>query len=120
MNWIESDTPGRGNVSGKSVSGSDGCGYAQRSLAEAAAVLILTGQSGGGKLERGYFFGLANTRAAGMAGRHGVMMRGHVVGHFARRMGVPDLHDEHRGQGQLCPNHHHHEQGCRNGLLHHV
>jgi hypothetical protein len=96
-------------------------GHALRPLLEAAAVLILARQAGGGELEPGGVFSLANAGATGMlmAGGHGVMVRGHALRHFTGGMHWAGVHEEHRRQSQLRPNHHDHEQGRRDGFLHH-
>ena len=111
-----------GSLLRKSVSSTDGCGYALRPLPEAAAMLILARKTAGGELERSRILGLslANFWTARMARGHDVMVCSRMLGDFMRRMHVPVTHGQHRGQGHLRPGHHDHKQGRRNGLLHHA
>jgi hypothetical protein len=87
-------------------------------LQEAATMLILARQTAGSELERCRILGLAEPRTARMACGHGaVVVNGHVLRHFTRWMHGPNMHDEHRRHGHLCPSHHNYKQPRRNGLL---
>jgi hypothetical protein len=108
-----------GNVATKSTSGTHGCGYAQRPLSKAAAVLILAGLTAGSDLEQIRIRGLANPRTAGMACGHGVVVSGFLLSHFMPWMHVPGTHDEHRRHRHLCPGHYGHKQRRRNEPLQH-
>ena len=119
MNRAEFGNLYRGHLSRNSASGTHRCGYALRSLQEAATMLILARQTAGSELERSRIPGLAEPRTARMACRHGVVVSGHVLSRFTRWMHAPNMHDEHRRHGHLYPSHHDHKQRCRDGFLQH-
>jgi hypothetical protein len=90
-------------------------------LQEAAAVLILAGQTAGRELERKRILDLADLGAAGMAGGHNALVvKGSVLGHCTWWLQVPGMHEEHWRQGHLCPGDQAHQQRSRNRLLHHA
>ncbi len=120
MSRVEVGSLHGGNVSRKSVSGTHGCGYAQRPLPEAAAMRILTRQTAGSKLERSRIPGLAKPRTAQMACGHDVVVSALVLSHFTHRMRMAGMHEDHWRHGHLCPSHYGHKQRRRNGLLQHA
>jgi hypothetical protein len=65
---------GSGNDSRQSMAGTYGCGWVVRTLQEAAAVLILAGQTAGRELERKRILDLADLGAARMAGGHNALV----------------------------------------------
>lgn len=87
-------------------------------------MFILAWQTAGGELDWSRVLGFTQSRAARMAGGHGVVVRGHGLSHGPSHctgcMNVPGMHDEHRSQGHLCPCHHGHKKGHRNVLLQHL
>lgn len=98
----------------ESVACGRGCGYALRSLLEAAAMLFLAGQTAGSELERNRIPGASNPRTTPMACGHGVVVSGLVLSHFTRCMHMAGTHDNHGHHGHLSPCHHGHKQRRRN------
>jgi hypothetical protein len=69
-------------------------------------------------LKRSAVYGLGNTGATGVIGRHGMVMS-RVFSHDRRGVHVPSMHKQHRRQGHFRPSHHAKEQHRRNGFLKH-
>jgi hypothetical protein len=72
-------------------------------------MLILARQAAGRELERCRIRRLAEPGTTRMASGHGMVVSGHVLRHFTRRMHRPNMHGEHRRHGHLCPGHHDHK-----------